>query len=171
MADPWAPGLPKHPWQDLLHQDSAEECLPTCWELWEAKEHPSNMVPLESKVWIDWWHVPPETLTELEELKQEEERHNLPDNVQGLLIAFNPIPPEVVHFLRCHNYENANRSTSARHQNWNAAWSMQGRRCHSWSSHGHDRQSASTLRLVGMYAGIRVIMCLLVRFNIQQANL
>ena len=33
MADPSAPGLPKHPWQDLLWWDSTKECLPTCCEL------------------------------------------------------------------------------------------------------------------------------------------
>ena len=61
----------------LLLEDSAKECVPTCWELWEVKELLSSMVPPESIAWIDLWHAPHETWTELEEIMQEKERHNL----------------------------------------------------------------------------------------------
>ena len=81
MADSWAPGLLKHP-QDLLQWSTVEEHLPICWELWGAKEPPSNMVPPESNIWVDLWHVLPETWTELEELMQEEETHNLPETAK-----------------------------------------------------------------------------------------
>ena len=59
--------------------DSAKDCLPTCWELWKAKEPPSNMVPPESKVWVDLWHLLPETLTKQKELMQKKKTHNLPE--------------------------------------------------------------------------------------------
>ena len=53
ITDPWSPGLLKHPQQDLLQWDTAEEHLPACWELWEAKEPPSNMEPPEVNVRVD----------------------------------------------------------------------------------------------------------------------
>ena len=77
---PLAPGLPTHLWWDLLQWDTTKEHLPTCWELWEAKEPPSSMVPLESEAWIGLWHVPLETWTTLEELMQMEEECNSPEN-------------------------------------------------------------------------------------------
>ena len=55
IADPWTPGLMKHPWQDLLWWNTNEECLPACWELLEAKEPPSNKMQWEVRV--DLWHT------------------------------------------------------------------------------------------------------------------
>ena len=60
----------KQPWWDLVCWDSAEEGLPTCSELKETKEPPSNLVPKETNVWVDLWHVLPETWTELEEYRR-----------------------------------------------------------------------------------------------------
>ena len=65
MADSWAPSLPKHPQWDPLWQETNKEFLPTCWELWKAKEPSSNKVQLELEVWIDLWHVLIGTWTEL----------------------------------------------------------------------------------------------------------
>ena len=88
-----------HSW-DLLWWDITEECPPTCWEWWEAKEPQSNMVPPESKVWVDLWHFLPETLTELEELMQEEETRNLPETSKDGWRHSNPRLPGVVEFPR-----------------------------------------------------------------------
>ena len=93
-----------HKW-DLLWLDSAKECFPTCWELWKAKEPSSNMVPLESKVWIFLWHVLLKTCTELEELMQEVERYNLSDMSKDRWIHSTPGLPEVADFPRCNNAE------------------------------------------------------------------
>ena len=73
------PSLPKHTQEDTLKQDKTKECLSTFAELSEAKEPPFNMVASESIVSIDLQHVLPETWTELEEIKHDEEGHNLPD--------------------------------------------------------------------------------------------
>ena len=102
MADPWAPPLLKHPWCNLLWWESTEEHLPTCWKLWAAKEPPYNMVPPESVVWVDLWHVLPETWTELEELMQEE-THNLPEKAKDGWRHSTPRPPDVVEIQRCNN--------------------------------------------------------------------
>ena len=98
MADPWAHGLPKHPQPDLLWWDTTKEHLPTCWELWEAKEPPSNMEPPEVNVWVDHWHVLPETWTEPEELEPEEETHNLPEKSKDGWRHSTPRPPQAVEF-------------------------------------------------------------------------
>ena len=45
--------------------DTNEGHLPICWEQWEAKEPPSNKEPPEQEAWTVWWHILPETLTEL----------------------------------------------------------------------------------------------------------
>ena len=82
---PLRPGLLKHPQQDPLKWDTNEECLPTCWELWEARELPSNKESLEWKVCIDLWHIPPETWREPEKLILEEETHNSPETVRDCL--------------------------------------------------------------------------------------
>ena len=37
------------------------------------------MMAPELKVWIDLWHILPETWTELEGLMQEQETHNFPN--------------------------------------------------------------------------------------------
>ena len=79
IADLWVPGLPKHPQWDHLWWGTAEEHLPTCWEWWEAKDPPSNMVPPESNVSVDHWCVLLETWTEQEGPESEEEKHNLPE--------------------------------------------------------------------------------------------
>ena len=47
LAYHWTPSLPKYPRQDVLQWDTTEEVLPTCQELWDAKEPPSNIVALE----------------------------------------------------------------------------------------------------------------------------
>ena len=52
-----------------------------------------TMVPLEWNVCIDLWHVLPETLTEPEELLQEEERHSLPGISKDGWIHSTPRPP------------------------------------------------------------------------------
>ena len=59
MVNPWAFCLSKHPWWDILWQDTSGEYLLTWWELWEAKEPPSNKVQLKLEVWIDLWHLLP----------------------------------------------------------------------------------------------------------------
>ena len=101
MADPWAHGLLKHLWGDPSWWDISEECLQTCWELEKAKEPPSNMVPLESKVLTDMWHVLPDTWTEAEELMWGEERHNLPDTSKDGWMHSTSRPQDVVHFPWC----------------------------------------------------------------------
>ena len=103
IADPWAPGLPKHPWQDLLEEGTAEEHLPACWELWEAKEPPSNMEPPEVNVWVNHWHVLLETWTEQEGPEPEEETHNLPEISKDDWRHSTPRPPEAVEFPKWNN--------------------------------------------------------------------
>ena len=61
------------------------------------------MVPPVSKFWVDLWHVLPETRTELEELMQEEETHNLPETSKDCWRHSTPRSPEVVVFPRCNN--------------------------------------------------------------------
>ena len=46
MEDPWSPCLLIHASQHPSWWDTNEECLPTCWELWEAKESPYS--------WYHW---------------------------------------------------------------------------------------------------------------------
>ena len=80
-----------------------EECLQTCWELWGAKKPPCNMVPPQSNIWVDLWHVLPETWTEPEELMQEEETCNLPETSKDGWRHSTPRPPELVEIPRCNN--------------------------------------------------------------------
>ena len=57
----------------------------------------------ESKVWVDLWHVLPETWTELEEPDQEEETCNLHEKSKDGWRHSTPRPQEVVEFPRCNN--------------------------------------------------------------------
>ena len=53
--DPWVFSLLKHPWWDVLQQDTDEECLPTCSELWEAMESPIQQGAIRIRSLN--WHV------------------------------------------------------------------------------------------------------------------
>ena len=73
------------------------------WELWGAKEPPSNMVPPQSNIEVDLWHVLPITGTEQEEQMQEEETHNSPETSKDDWRHSTPRPPEVVEIPRYNN--------------------------------------------------------------------
>ena len=93
-----ASGWPKHWWQGLSWWDTNEECLPTCWELWETRESLSNKVPLESEVCTDQWHILPEIWIKPGKLKLEEETHNTSDMSKGGWKHSILRPSEVVYF-------------------------------------------------------------------------
>ena len=141
IAAPSAPSLPKHLWWDLLWWDTDEECLPTCWELWEVKEFPSNKVPSEyqnNKSWVHLSHVPQGTWIE-PELQLEKETHKSPDMSKGGWKHWTLRLLEVVNFPQCnrldiHWYVRMPTDAPQLTQSWNAAQALWGRRCHSWTN-------------------------------------
>ena len=89
--------------------DTEEECVPTCWVQWEAKDPVFNKVQWELKVWIKLWHSLPETWTEQEELMHMEEVHNSPDASKDGWKHSTPSILKIMDFPKC-SYADTNAS-------------------------------------------------------------
>ena len=131
----------------------------------------------QNQDWVNLWHVLPETWTELQALMQEEERHNLHETSKDGWRHSTPRASEVVVFPW---YNNVGIEWYGRMPADPLLVDPKSKKPLE-PSEGEDVTLEATdpmndswtplLRWVGMYSGIRVILCLSVRLNIWKASL